>query len=220
MALKDKAEEVAVVDLIMAEMAEQETWETYIPVWHPRNEGEGDGDGGGDGGDGSGGEGDGNGSGDGGDTRTEAERAAQAAVDAAYAKLRDAEKERDRYKADLTKAQRNSMGDLEKAQAEAEDARLEAAALQEKLDKIERDETISEYAKSMKFKNPEKAARFVPADATDAKSIRAALKEATKDIPELVTSGAPPPPVNGGGGDGGSVNSRMNAAIRQAAGRG
>ena len=72
----------------------------------------------------------------------------------------------------------------------------------------------------MKFKNPKAAKRFVPADATTTKQIKKALEEAIEDIPELIASGAAPPPVNGAAGGGGSMNQKMNAEIRRAAGRG
>lgn len=215
MARKEQVGEVAVhKDLIAAEMAEQALWMTHVPSWHPRNEGEGEG--GGEGGEGTGqGEG-----GTGEDTRTDAEKAAQAAVDAAYEKLRAAEKERDTYKATATKLERQGLGEVEKAQRAAEDARLEAAALQEKLDSIEREKVVTSVATTLKFKKPSIALKFVEAGSTDEKSIRRDLADAIKDIPELVTEGAPPPPVNGGNqNNNGSMNARMNSALRKAAGR-
>lgn len=213
MAPKDKVEEVVVLDLIQAEMAEQSLWETSIPAWHPRCDGTDAGDGSGDGsgdGDGTGDTGDGDGTPD----------PAQAAVDAAYAKLRDAEKERDRLKGELTKAQRKDLEENERLKAELEDARLEAASLQEKVDRAERAKTIEAIATTMKFKKPAVASRFVDSDVTDEKGIKDALKEAIKDIPELVGDGAPPPPINNDDkNNNGSQNARMNAALRKAAGR-
>lgn len=202
--------------LCEAEMAEQSLWETSIPAWHPRCDGTDAGDGSGDGsgdGDGTGGTGDG-------DTGDGTPDPAQAAVDAAYAKLRDAEKERDRLKGELTKAQRKDLEENERLKAELEDARLESAALQEKVDRAERARTIETIATTMKFKKPAVASRFVDSDVTDEKGIKDALKDAIKDIPELVGDGAPPPPINNDDkNNNGSQNARMNAALRKAAGR-
>jgi hypothetical protein len=230
MAPMDRAVVVAVPDLnslIMAEMAEQATWSASIPAWHPRNDGSDAGDAGGKGSDGSGdgaggnASGDDAGSGDGGDGgKTPAEIAAQAAVDAAYTKLRDAEKERDRYKADLTKKEREGLDELERTKQELADARAEAQASADKLAGIERGGLIKTLAATMEFKYPDKAAKFVPADATDEKSIKAALTETLKDFPELKGSAAPPPPINSDSkNNNGSENARMNAALRTAAGR-
>lgn len=196
--------------LCEAEMAEQSTWPVDIAPWHPRCEGDADDDGDDD---------DGSGDDDGKDTRTEAEKAAQAEVDKAYAKLRDAEAERDKYKADLTKVQRTGMGDLERAQQEAEDAKLEAATLKEQLDDIEWRGEVAEVAKAMKFKKPEAARRFVDKSSRTTAEIRKALKDAVSDIPELVGEGTPPPPINDDKKNGGGENGRMNSMIRQAAGR-
>lgn len=198
--------------LCEAEMAEQSLWETCIPAWHPTNRQDPPADlpadppadpp-----------------ANDPPDTRTEAEKAAQAAVDTAYEKLRAAEKERDTYKAAATKLERQGMGDLEKAQREAEDARLEAAALQEKLDDIDWSSEVAEVATAMKFKNPAAAKRFVDKTSRTTADIRKALKAAVVDIPELVGEGTPPPPINDDKKNGGGENSRMNSMIRQAAGR-
>ena len=182
-----------------------------IPAWHPRMEGDGD--------DGSG-DGDGTDDGDAGDGDGDGKDAAQIAVDKAHAKLREAEKERDKLKAELNKATRKDMEETERLKAELEDARLEAASLQDKIDKAERVQTIKNIAEAMKFKKPGVASRFVDADVTDEKGIRAALKAAIADIPELVGSGTPPPPINPDNKDNnGSQNARMNAALRKAAGR-
>jgi hypothetical protein len=200
-----------VANLIQQEMAEQAKWEIHIPAWHPTN-------------------------------RVENPPAdppvnppvnppkdppvnppkddAQAAVDAAYAKLREAEKERDRLAAIVKKGERSGMEETERLKAEAEDARNEAAALQEKLDEIEWRGTVQEVATTLKFRNAAMALKFVDKDSTDAKAIKKDLEAAIKDIPELVKSDAPPPPVNDGTKNtNGSENDRMNAALRKAAGR-
>lgn len=225
MAPRDKAGEVAVLDLIMAEMAEQATWTTSIPAWHPRNEGDdsGSGDGDGDGGGDTGGTGDddGSGAGDKDGQKGGDKDAAQAAVDAAYAKLREAEKERDRLAAEVRKRDRAGMEETERLKAEAEDARNEAAALQEKLDQIEWKGTVEDIAKGLNFKKPSYATRFVETTTTDPKAIKKELEAAIKDIPELAGSATPPPPVNDDvKNNTGSENDRMNNALRAAAGRG
>lgn len=193
---------------------ERPTWGDIsrgIPAWHPVCEdppGD-DGTGGDDGADGV-------------DAKDTAPKdKAQAAVDKAYEKLREAEKENRELKARVTAGERAKMDDLEKAKAEAADRAAEAGVLQGRLDDIERKADITELAKTMKFKKPEAAARFVPAEAKTTKQIKAALEEAVEDIPELIGTGATPPPVNGpGGGPTGSPNQRMNSMLRRAAGRG
>lgn len=192
---------------------ERPTWGDIsrgIPAWHPVCEGD-------DGDDGTGGD-DGA---DGADAKDTAPKdKAQAAVDKAYEKLREAEKENRELKARATAAERAKMDDLEKARAEAADRAAEAGVLRGQLDAIERSGTIEEMATSMKFKKPRAAVRFVPADAKTTKQIKAALEEAIEDIPELIGTGATPPPVNSGGGPAGSPNQRMNSMLRRAAGRG
>jgi hypothetical protein len=199
-----------VVDLLVEEMAVQSLWETHIPAWHPTNDG----------------------TDAGGDPPADPPKdppadppddkadAAQAAVDAAYAKLREVEKERDKLKSDNTKLTRAGMDELERTKQELEDARLEAAALQEKADEVEREKEVVELAKGLKFRKPEKAMRFVSKDSKDAKAIKADLKEALEDFPELGGEAPPPPPVNDGGKNGGgAANARMNSVIRRMAGR-
>ena len=199
-------------------LAQQERplWEEIsrgIPAWHPTNDGT---DAGGDDGDGSGGDGngDGNGNGSGGGDAT------QAAVDAAYAKLRAVEKERDKLKSDNTKLTRAGMDELERIKQELEDARLEAASLQEAADERDREKEVIALATTLKFKKPDKAMRFVGKDSKDTKAIKADLKEALEDFPELSGEGPPPPPVNDGSENGGKPsNARMNSVIRRMAGR-
>lgn len=220
MAPTDKVGEVAVLDLdevLWNEMREQSLWETSIPAWHPRNEGD-------DAGEGDGDTGDPPGDDDDADTRTEAEKAAalaQEAVNKAHEKLRASEKEQARLAAQVKKHERSGMEENERLKQELEDARLESAGLQEQLDRTERKESILSLATAMKFRDPSKAARLVPVDATDEKSIKAALKDILTDFPELKAGGSAPPPINSGDNtnNNGSTNARMNAALRQAAGR-
>ncbi len=202
-------------EVLKSEMAVQSLWETHIPAWHPTNDGT---DAGGDAGNGSG-DNDGSDAGDkGGDTGKSAPT--QEDLDTAYAKLREAEKERDKLRSDNTKLTRAGMDELERTKQELEDARLEAAALQEKADEVEREKDVVELAKGLKFKKPEKAMRFVSKDSKDAKAIKADLKEALEDFPELGGEAPPPPPVNDGGKNGGgAANARMNSVIRRMAGR-
>ena len=195
---------------------ERPHWEEIsrrIPAWHPRCEDPPAG--GGAGGQGGSGGGSGTGTAD-----PPADPKAQAAVDKAYEKLRAAETERDDLKKQVAAAARDKLGDLEKLQAELADTKAEAEKLKADAAEVTRLETVVEIAESMKFKNPKAAKRFVPADATTTKQIKAALTEAVEDIPELIASGSAPPPVNPGGGTGGSMNQVMNAQIRRAAGRG
>lgn len=193
---------------------ERPTWGDVsrgIPAWHPVCEdppGD-DGTGGDDGADGA--------DGSKGDPPKDK---AQAAVDKAYEKLREAEKENRELKARATAAERAKMDDLEKAKAEAADRAAEAGVLQGRLDEIEWRGNVEEIATSMKFKKPRVAVRFVPTEAKTTKQIKAALTEASEDIPELIGTGATPPPVNPGGGSAGSPNQRMNSMLRRAAGRG
>ncbi len=219
MAPMEQVEEVAVVDLITAEMTEQSLWETHIPAWHPRNDGTDAGDDAGDDPDDGSGDDDKDGAGSGGDTGGSAP--SQEDLDKAYEKLRAVEKERDQLNVKVKKSERAGLDELERTKQELADARLEAAANQEKLDSIEREKSVVTMAKTMKFLKPDKAARLVPASATDAKTIKAALKELAEDFPEMIDDGSPPPPINGDQKNNGATeNDRMNSAIRAAAGRG
>lgn len=202
-----------IATLINLERPHWEEISRRIPAWHPRCE---DPPAGGQTG-GQGGSGGGSGTGT---PAPPADPKAQAAVDAAYEKLRAAETERDELRKQIAAAKRDKLGDVEKLQAELQEAKDEAEKLKGAAAETTRQETIVEIAESMKFKNPKAAKRFVLADATTTKQIKAALTEAVEDIPELIASGSAPPPVNGAPGTGGSMNQQMNAQIRRAAGRG
>lgn len=199
---------------IIAEMREQMAWEGDIPAWHPRNEVQ-------------------NPPADPPkdppkdppadppkDPPGSTTPPSQEDLDKAYEKLRDAERERDRLNALVKKGERAGMEENERLKAEADDARNEAAALQEKLDGIEWEGDVTNIAKQLKFKKPEMGKRFVDKTTTDPKKIKRELEDAIKDLPELAGTGEPPPPVNDPNKPGGSENDRMNAALRAAAGRG
>lgn len=219
MAPMEQVEADAVVDLIAAEMTEQSLWETHIPAWHPRNETTDTTTSTDTSTDDAGDTGDDNGDDDGTDG-TPAEQAAQAAVNVAYAKLREAEKERDQFKAQATKLGRAGMEENDRLKAEADDARNEAAALQERLDTIEWTGNVTSVAETLNFKKPSLAVKFVETTTTDTKGIKKELEAALKDIPELAGSKEPPPPVNDTNQNTGSMNQRMNNALRAASGRG
>lgn len=158
---------------------------------------------------------------DGDDDGDEGKTPEQIAIDKAHAKLRAAEARERKATAELTKLQRQGLSEAETAKAERDDARAEAAALQERLDEIEQTGTVREIAKGLKFKNPDGAVRFIHGKMEEA-DIKKELKQVLKDFPELASEGAPPPPVDDkkGKDSGSSNNERMNKTIRQAAGRG
>lgn len=141
-------------------------------------------------------------------------------VKKAYTKLREAEARERQKDAELKRLQRKGLDAAARAEAERDDARAEAAALQERLDEIEQGSTVVEVAKGLKFKNPDGAKRFIKGK-MDEKAIRSELKSVLKDFPELAQEGTPPPPVNDGNKDSAKGNNqRMNETIRKAAGRG
>lgn len=210
-------EVVDFIKLIEAEMAEQETWESSIPAWHPRNDGSDSEDDAGDNGDDVVTD-DAN---DDDDTDEDAGKTPeQIAIDKAHEKLRASETRERVATAKVKKLERGGMEENERLKAELADAQAETASLTTRLDRIELTGKATSIAKTLKFRNPEKAAaKFVGSDVTDEKGAKAALKEAAADFPELLGEAAPPPPVGEGKDNNGSGNSRMNSALRRAAGR-
>lgn len=138
-----------------------------------------------------------------------------------YAKLRESEAARAKEKKRADKAERSGLSEAEKAQQERDEAIAESGRLQEELDSAERDKSLESVAKALKFKHTDaaKVKRFVDSDSKDEASIRADLKEALKDYPELKQGGGPPPPVDDDEKNGKKGNADMNQRIRAAAGR-
>lgn len=205
------------IELLKSEMAEQETWGSSIPSWHPRNDGSDSGDDAGDNGDDVGNDDADNDD----DTDDDAGKTPeQIAIDKAHEKLRAAEARERVATAKVKKLERGGMEENERLKAELADAQAETASLTARLDRIELTGKATAIATTLKFRNPEKAAaKFVGTDVTDEKGAKAALKEAASDFPELIGDGSPPPPVEEGKGSNGSGNARMNSALRRAAGR-
>lgn len=197
--------------LLEAEQAEQSLWMTTVVPWHPRCDGDPEPD-----------------------PPVEEDPPVEDEDDEfagmnedqinakkAHLKLRESEKRERKTQADLRKAQQQGLSENEKLKSDLAAAQAESAATQEILDRIETDKEIARVAKSLKFRNAEKAGRFVTPGSTTEKDIRRDLREALSDYPELSQEASPPPPVNDASSNSpGSSNNRMNDAIRAAAGRG
>lgn len=147
----------------------------------------------------------------------------QADLKKAWKVAREAEARAAKAEKRASQAERSSLSDAEKAQQERDEAMAEAGRLQEELDGRDRDRVLESVAKGLKFKHTDaaKIKRFVDSDSKDEATIKADLKEALKDYPELKAGGAAPVDINDDDDKNGSKkgNAAMNQNIRRMAGR-
>jgi hypothetical protein len=141
----------------------------------------------------------------------------------AYEKLREAEKERDQLKAQVTQFEREKLPEADRAKQEAADAKARAEKAEAELAETKTRVKAEKVATQAGFRAPGVAVdllMFRKVDlSTDAK-ITSALNDLAKEDPGMV--GTPPPsggPINPQNGQQPVGNSGFNAAIRSAAGR-
>lgn len=153
--------------------------------------------------------------------------ATQSEVEKAYAKLREAEKERDQVKAKLTRMEREGLSEVDQLKSENEDLKAEVAGLTMKLDEHDHDAVIDKVADALKFRN-KAVARALAKEAVGAEDrgdegkVRKALETSAKEDPTLVGEKPPPPsggPIEPGGNSGEGGSAGFTQDIRQAAGR-
>ena len=109
------------------------------------------------------------------------------AVAKAYQKLREVEAREREASAKLKKFEREKLPENERLSQELQDARTEAAGLQEQLNQIQRSQRVTTVAQRLNFHDAADADAFLTEEeAKDERSIESALKRLAKEKPYLV----------------------------------